>query len=503
METKVGLAGFKTGIFLIYLSAWLLQAHFFLNGDVSYYLHAASLLLKVGSYTQDFFNPNPPLVLFLYLPALLLTKLGFSVMLAFRIYIFLLASISLSVIGMYARRIFAQDKRLSQWLLLVLAIIFLILPFYHLGQRDQLLIILTLPYLFLKADETRLNEKTPLAILVGLLAFLGFAMKPQFLLTPLLVAWVSPRASKSPNKITVATLTLLILLLAYGGSIFLFYPDYLSILPFILRNYYPSVSESFITILFYPPLLFSLGVLVFSFLHYLKNPRYARLQTIWMLSLFSFLIIAYSQRTTFFYHAIPALSLALLLLSFHGYFILCLRPRKMLPFLPPLLLLLYALPAFYHVYAKGQEYKSIVLAPLYAFMQTQKPHTSIYVFARWGTYTYPVVDYSQLTIRERYDCLWPLNSWLKAQSQGGLDSQQQKDKKSFIEGIAEDLTRYQPNLILVDSRDQSLRQWQANFDFVSYFSDNANFKKAWRSYDYLTSLDEYPYYRLDVYQRRK
>ena len=59
---------------VLVLLAICIQLTIFLNFDVTYLTHAAKLLLEGGTYTHGFFETNPPLILFLYMPPLFLSE---------------------------------------------------------------------------------------------------------------------------------------------------------------------------------------------------------------------------------------------------------------------------------------------------------------------------------------------------------------------------------------------------------------------------------------------
>src|SRR3990167_3728179 len=95
----------------IYTLAWLMQTNLFMNVDVNWLIHASQRLLKGGSYTKNFFETTPPLILFLNVPPIIVSKLcSVSIVLVFRLYIFLLASLSLFLCAISLRQIFPPPQ---------------------------------------------------------------------------------------------------------------------------------------------------------------------------------------------------------------------------------------------------------------------------------------------------------------------------------------------------------------------------------------------------------
>lgn len=603
----------------IYVAAWIIQDHLFINWDVSYLLHAARLLLAGGRYTDDFFMPNPPLILYLYLPPLIVSKyFHIKLILLVRGYVFFLATLSLMCSAMLIKKILINKDQsyffLKQFLLIGLVSIFLLLPSYDFGQREHLLIIFTLPYLLLMVCRQQDRAVvTHFAFFVGLLAGFGFAIKPQFCLVPLLMELVfyqqkNKFAWRRPELLAMASV-----MVFYALVLLLFYPDFMRVIvPYVLRNYYPSIGEPWANLLFNNVVLFCCLPLVMHVLLYKKNPH-KMFAKVLALALLGSLLIYLAQRTTFYYHLLPAFSLAILLLallfsvlaqraqfswfdylaativgmlgaaflfyqvkiiwlalifSTAGYFcffavlftfLLAAAPQRtnlltivssvffilltgfigyylaqrtswssyqvlittfillaLFGLVAPrtrggaganiliasLGLILFAYPAFfsYDRYWIGVSYKEKILNKLVAFMRTQAPRQSIYVFSIKGSYGSPLMDYANGRLAQRFDCLWPVAGFVRRVD---ISRQYLQDKSLFINMIAEDLHRQKPDLVFIDKRDAKMLVWDKRFNYLVFFSQSQRFKEEWKAYRYLTVLRERPEYELEVYRRVK
>src|SRR5688500_14785421 len=83
-------------LFIIYILAWFEQNAMIFSWDVSWLAEASRRLLAGGNYTNDFFENNPPLILYLYAPAVLLSQwLDIHIITAMRMYMYVIASLSL------------------------------------------------------------------------------------------------------------------------------------------------------------------------------------------------------------------------------------------------------------------------------------------------------------------------------------------------------------------------------------------------------------------------
>src|SRR5580693_6445502 len=80
----------------ILLFSWEIQNHLILNSDVSCLTYAASKLLLGGTYSNDFFEINPPLIIYLYTPVVLLKQMmSINTFSALQIYVATISFISL------------------------------------------------------------------------------------------------------------------------------------------------------------------------------------------------------------------------------------------------------------------------------------------------------------------------------------------------------------------------------------------------------------------------
>lgn len=316
---KQGTLTFVITMISIYILAGFVAIKIPIYTDVRSLLHATERLLKGGNYATDFFETSPPMILYLYIPSVIFSKLlSIQLILTLQIFIFLLASFSLFLCYTFINKIFySQDTELAHLFVITLAIIFLLLPLNELGQREHLLIILMMPYLFLticRLEHMSINIYH--AALIGFLAALGFAIKPYFVATFLaiefyymlhrrhILAWVK-----------IETIIIISVLLVYLMLIFILHQDYIFIVvPYAIKYYYKGVSESWKNLIYYPLVVFSLIPISLYLIHY-KNNRYKILSNLLLVTLISLFLFSYLlQRTSFYYHVLPMLSIAILML---------------------------------------------------------------------------------------------------------------------------------------------------------------------------------------------
>ncbi|HEX8839647.1 MAG TPA: GtrA family protein, partial [Sphingomicrobium sp.] len=102
-------------------------------------------------------------------------------------------------------------------------------PWMHAGQREQLVLIATLPYAALIAARRRGHRVSVwLAAFIGIGAALGFALKHYFLLVPLaLELWLFATAAQR-RLLRPETLALAAMAIAYAGALITFDPDFVT-----------------------------------------------------------------------------------------------------------------------------------------------------------------------------------------------------------------------------------------------------------------------------------
>ncbi len=505
-------------LLLISLLAWKIQTTLFLNYDVSWLLEATRRMLAGGTYARDFFETNPPLILYLYLPPVMLSKLSaIPLPLLFRGYLFLLACLSLGLCSYLVKKIFQRTEGLiSTLFLLTLAVIFLILPCHDFGQRDHLLIILSLPYFLLMVCRLqKIVLPYSLALILGFVAALGFSIKPHFLIAPLLIeiyygfytknlkAWLRPES-----------LMILLIVSLYVGFIFLFYPDYLYIIvPYSLRLYYSGVSQPWTALALNPVALFCLIPIIFYCFSDQKNfYPYLNLSRILFLGLLGFFLAYFAQRMTHYYHLIPVFSFALLLLLIEMGSLYSSGSRRWPEgvFAAFLALLLFTMPLgiFYKLYVSSLNYKKATLKQLTNFLNEYARKELVYFFVTAGSYAFPTLDYTATKMAPRFYFLWMAaglanQSLALGQASLAVLEQYRRDKNFLINMVADDLYQYKPRYIFIDQSKEKYRIQDKNFDYLAYFLGNAKFQQEWQHYRYFTTLEVQGAYKLSVYSRKK
>lgn len=422
------------------------------NHDDSYLLYVAARVLGGARLYVDLPEVNPPLIIWLQLPlAWLAQHTGLAAPLVFRIVVLMLALLSVCWSGRLLRH-FLPPGAWWCWLAGAVYAAF-VLPEYDFGEREHIALLCILPYLAEAGRRASGQAAPPLAQLrVALFATAGLALKPHFLLAPLLVeAFIATRSRRlGPGCVAAA-----VLLPAYIAAIFWLTPDYFAMVRMFASAYWGSTQELW-GFLRDPSLYMTLALAIPAML---ARPRFGHLATVLALACAAFGIAAIVQNKGWLYHWIPALSLAWLLFGLAVANATATRRLGGLPFCAVAMGIVVASLALYGLStAKQQGYRSNPSpAELGPVIRELGGGPVIISSAAFRT-SFPLVTEAGIGTSTRF----PAMNIVKAMALGGNPEAVRWVRKSF----AEDFYRNPPRLLIILTDEQG-RPW---FDLVGYFS---------------------------------
>ena len=402
---------------------------------------------------------------------------------------------------------------------------FLIFPTTEFGQRENVMMIFTLPYFLLVAircehfaqDDGELARDDKVhrwqALLIGVVAGLGFAIKPYFLvafiLTECYFMWHEKRFF---SWIRSESLSVGVICILYLFAIYLFTPDYFTqVLPMLNALYLHSQLYSW-------PMLFVniITLLPFSafilFILYRKESMLVDLLNIIVLAMFSFFIAYLLQEKIWFYHTIPMCGFAFLVTALilpsilRDY--LSTTPivlHRFGRFLATLLLLAMVVGlAILMMYARLYQYVPEHNSPQSVFnrlISFTKQH------AGGGRYYYMssnlpaggVINvYANVKSASRFPHMWPLPGIVQLELTGTTTQQHEVIKKYshyMRTALVEDFERYKPTVVIIDiERHKMFFSPDVNFNYLTFFKKNAQFAKLWENYQYAGQIGHYSLY---------
>ena len=460
-------------LFLLYLVLVVLRelAHP-VNTDNATFLYITQHMLRgeLALY-KDFLETNPPFfVLHNLLPVLAAELTGADAFLLFKLWVFALILGS----ALWGAHLSGRGG-LSSYEGLALAAAFVVaatyLPQDDFGQREHMALILGWPYVLMQAGRQLGGRYTRSEIgLTGVMAALGFLIKPFFLFVPVfltLLAWWQTR------RMSVFWRPEFLIIVA-GGVLYvlvvrLFFPEYLTdVVPLLLQSYtaleQPMLLRLAFIILAVPyatPLIFGFLLLpaVLAAIHHEKDPRIRTYLAYLFLALSGFLLSGFVQgkpwRYTYISYFMILFAIALWLILLWGF---RLRKRTGWRERPSLSLmrllavfsaavLLQGWPGSYPTDKKIEMTRDVV-----RFVQ---PGERVMALVTDNGILFPMVNVHGLKSVWRFVNLWPampaiLERLEKETSEAGLSARARKLERRLLSSITEDLDKGNPELVLIE-----------------------------------------------------
>lgn len=498
---------FALALCCLYGIAWFAQTQLFFQPDVLWQLQLAHRVLRGGNYITDFFETTPPLGFIVLMPVMGIKKLlSLSPMISCISYIFLCASFSLWLCYCSIKKLFSStENMLAMIVLLSIAVAYLIISAPVFGEREHFFVLFTFPYFLLSACRLH-HQKINIvfALTVGLLGAIGFSIKPFFLaafiLTECYVAWSLHREKK--YRTHPETVCVLAFLPLYLLTIYLFFKPYLfKIIPITLRFYYPSFNSAWGNMAISAPIFICYVALLFYALTYKKNPH-QKLSTIMAWALIGNLFAFFIQRINWFYHLLPAFSVAWVLSVFLWVDYLKNHRDKLMIgavglflFFPPL----YSIIELYAISADNQRAAN----PLICFLHKTAQHHGIYFLSAHTAYLLSAAYDARIQSPAHFEFLLWMRDYDNALFLKNRTPLMKKDADYLAGLVAEDLNDHQPNLVFVDVGYATIENEQRRYiHYLHFLMQNRAFQKAWRQYHYVLSIRKKNQYHFDLYARR-
>lgn len=491
----------------IFAAGIYVQHTVLLNHDVGWVIRSALWLLEGKRFGVDIVEPNPPLIWYVSLPAAalahwnLLTEVD-----AIRLLTWLICALSVVVSYRLLGALRRADRVLDAHVVLVAFVVAIcILPKGIFAQREHLTVALAFPYCLLAAArlEHGAGVSNRFAILVGVMAGIGFAFKPYLLAVPLLVELVFIGSTRRFTSIFRPEIWAMgVTGLAYVVSIPLLNPEYLkSVVPLARTIYWAfenmplAVLRSRLIVACEP----ALAAAVLLFLSRSVNKYHLVLGA----ALAGYAISYWLQFKGYEYHRYPLTASALILLAvasvsaWRG--LAALRTS-----LPPWLTRAIQIS----VAAIGVVYFSQALAETRQWYQSanardgsigaarmrlvklvddlagaQQP-AYLYAFSTHPFPGFPTVNYTHLEWASRTNSQFVIPALLKRS-----DRKAPKDQRRLDEAIAyqrqivlEDFQRHEPKVVLLDAARGRHAIGGRKYDDIAFFCEDPRFAAIWTHY---------------------
>ncbi len=434
--------------------------------DVSMLMHVSDRMLHGGKYGVDIFESNPPIIFYIYAIPVLAAKLfSMNFILSCRIYIFLLIFISLFV----CNTIIKKTSKIPSILLPATAWV-LLLPGVSFAQREHIMMILIMPYVYLSvASLYDISINKFIRVLIAVMAGIGFCIKPYFFL-PFFICLLYSRKLTLENKIIISIPIIYLLSIAIFHSSY--FADILPYVPFYYSYFDMNTAWSSVGI----RCVFIILLIYFISLYFIPHHK---LENILVIYTMGFLMVYVLQKSNWAYHLYPAIGFATLLAvqmiyRFIGLF-------KVISILAVSCLSIFPLNYYYLINHESVAYKKQNEFKIMQHLSELKNISSVYFLSN-NPSPYPAVDYLNLKDVQRIQCYWffpGLNRINNAKSREYLDY--------FNKLIVNDMMLKKPDVIVMSSR---LFPGQSQNFTSEFFFKNYQFKKFMSQYKKIDSYDD-------------
>jgi hypothetical protein len=456
------------------------------DSDVAWQLWIAGRMHAGANLYRDIIETNPPLWFWMALPVDRLASL-LHVRIEAVLVVFIGGSIALSLAATDRLLNHIAPNRRSL-LLGYAALTLTAMPWMHVGQREQIVLIGVLPYVALIAGRRERREVSPLlAVLIGTGAALGFALKHYFLIVPaLLELWLLVGTRHGWRPIRPETLAIGAVGLAYGAALFLLERDFLTnILP-LLRLAYGVFGAPSLKYLFGPFAIVGLVTLGFVAAHarLLVGPK-APFAAALLVAALGFAAVYFIQFKGWTYHAIPLMGCASLALT--ALLVESEVPTPLLRVVAPALLLLPPLLAF-----DEQRHPALPSPDLLNAISGLQAGDTVGFLAEDTALPWSVTLQHGLRYPSRYNGFWMVRAIMNNERAARPDPRLKVLERQIIVQTIADFRCMPPRRIIVERPEPGT--WSANIvDMLPFFERDRQFAELLSHYRPIgrTSLDVY------------
>lgn len=496
-------------ILALTLAGQWLQSRVHLNHDVSYFVHFSRWLLQGRQLGSDLFDGNLPMVWMLFMPSAALVEWNLlnepsAVRMVFWAYSLISTALLVGVLS----RLEVRDRASSVGWVVALVLITTLGPGFSFGQREHACVLFAMPYL--ASAVLRLEggpvPRNSILVLVGLLAGIGFALKPYFLAVPalvelLLLVRLGWRSILARTESLVLGLTVLVYVVTAG----LLITDYLNTTIELSRAVYWAYDSSNFSVILerffrvVQPALY--GALIA-----LVTRTWSRQHTVIIVAGMGFAASYFVQSKGFVYHAYPVLVCSTVFLGIclgqgltrawaawrepGSPFRFALVPLVVLLALPPIKQAHDDVVRWYFTYniewGSTGRFRQAVIDTVDDFAPTPQSYFfafSTHPFPGFPTASYTIAEWSGRSIVEPF---------IAARARIDEVTDPAVREKVIRAGeyqrrmVIEDFERRPPSIVFAERNRARLGMNGRQFDDIAFYLSDPRFQRIWENYE------EYP-----------
>jgi len=479
---------------------WVLQ--YPVNSDVGWWLHVSGSMLAGDQLYRDVLEVNPPLVGYISMvPHWISSALSLPVTRSSQFMSLAIVLTMITAASSFVRR--AGDGRLTGILALGLIATLVGLVGFDLGQREHLLTTLVLPMIAIKWLRVQGSPvSSGKAILAGLAAAIGIAIKPHFVIVWLCVEVLAAAQSRRKGIRTILrseSVAIAALLVVYW-TLVVVQGDYPRFLTRTSGVYFAFAAKDRLGLVIS---FHTLVLVVCALTAVLRTGPRVELARLFSAAGVGSWISMLIQAKGWSYHIYPILAFSLvaaLILTYDFAESTWWNPRQTKISDGGLIVLVITLSFLavddwgnYHKYfltTKAEEISTQV-----EFLALRGPNPSFVMFSDLVSDGFPMVNYSDATWTSPFPAIWWLRSIYTISSRTATESievtPEFMEAESFlVQAFVADFLAGRPGTVFVDTTRHE-RFGQESFPYIEYLSQNEDFRAAWREYVPDGSLGRY------------
>lgn len=472
------------------------------NHDASVILIEAKTFADGGRFYDDIMEVNPPLIVFLSVPTIWISKLfGLTLWSAYCGYVMALIVLSLLAARKYLYWAFIDRKRAANWLNVAYIVILTIVPIYDFGQREHLTMILLLPGLFWFSarDAGRLSPVDAHCLLSLAMAGVGLLLKPFFALVLAMgVLWraLSNREWRllfGPETIVIGAMSL-----GYVAIVYCYTPGWIKSTTLSMQVYF-AYTNPWLNVFLHFLYVAALLVLVVTLISCSQiRPVQRIILNRMLVCACIFLVLAFAQQKGWPYHALPALILAFLSLAyfavdqseglngsgFHHWDKVAIATTAFSS--------LYLFAITLYVTHSTFRTSTLLSSPFVMAVKTLADGRNWMVLSTGVKPAFPVALFVKGW------CSRSAGQWIVPGAvQLSEGDEQQRARGAYLQQlaanlVAEDIEKCRPRMIAVMRKgNQGVRD---PFDLIAFFKAESRFEQSWRPYRLVEVTDEWQFY---------
>ncbi len=466
-----------------------------LVGDASWFLYVADGLLHGKNLYSDYVEVNPPLAIWLMVPVAWfagVTALGLVKALYWCLLVLTAASIAL--VYRYISLIRGISQFSGMWLCVLIAGVALFLPAGDFGEREHLMVLLFMPWLFLRLARAQGARVSNLeAVAIGVLAAIAICFKPQSVLAPastellLLLRhrrWLTPLAAEN--------IAAVVFVICYAAVLFVAEPEFLHmVIGLGMKAYVPFYGYPAELIWFGS--LFTFALLALALLLWWQTGgAFADIIAICTLTAAGFLLSYFVQYKGFSYQILPALVFSGIACAAGVIGLFDTAGRTDLAMPQKALLGAALMVATVHFATQPQACvcdEKITGATIATYSPAAK---SVFIASVRVGSAFPLILNEHLVWASRLPASW-LTPYVASKWQDG-PLPADEIVAHALDWAVSDLASFQPDIVFVDESTEQLQVRGGYFNYVKFWSNDQRFAAIWSDYERRATINGFAAY---------